>query len=505
VYSYVSFPSRSDRICSTFNGWRIDGTGSLITGSSYRITADTDFHTDYTSHYDQNISTAEQFNNIRDNPSGCYKLTNHIDLTAYGSSYDSGMGWSPIGTNLLPFTGGIDGNGYEIRNLYIDRPSATYVGLFGYIEGKAEIRNLIITSPNIIGGEYTGGIAGRVEGDDLSERAIILSSSVSGGSINSMSASTGYAGGIVGYASEVNIYSCYNDATISSTGNSYVGGIAGRNESYNYTSISNSHNNGSVSSTGNHSYVGGISGEVYWSANNRNTGSVASNYCAGGISGIVRNISNSYNEGNITSTGNGDSYAGGIAGCRYSFSSGISGSYNIGKVNASSTSTSNSYSVYAGGIVGTGADNITSTYNIGLITATSDAAKIYAGGIMGYLSESDTTIKNNVSAGASVNVTTTSGAVKVGRIFADAVASATGVSIENNFAFTGMTTDAAGGFNTAESVYHGVDKTELQLKRKETYSDSIESGGLGWLFGNNDENPWTMDGSTTGYPILYWQ
>jgi hypothetical protein len=54
---------------------------------------------------------------------------------------------------------------------------------------------------------------------------------------------------------------------------------------------------------------------------------------------------------------------------------------------------------------------------------------------------------------------------------------------------------------------HGIDRSEGQLKTAATYSDAVNGnglGGLGWLFGNDDEHPWKMpDGG--GYPILYWQ
>jgi hypothetical protein len=122
---------------------------------------------------------------------------------------------------------------------------------------------------------------------------------------------------------------------------------------------------------------------------------------------------------------------------------------------------------------------------------------------MGYLG-GGSSITNNASAGSGITVSTVSGAVKIGRIFADANSSATGVTISNNFALSGMT--ASGGiFNTSETVYHGTDRTEAQLKTGATYSNPIESGGLGWLFGDDNGHPWTTDGSVTGYPILYWQ
>jgi hypothetical protein len=476
---YIWLPDQSDRSCSEFNGWRVDGTGALITeDSSYRVETDTDFHTVYTSNYNLEISSATEFNNIRSNPSGCYKLKNNISLSTYGIGYDSGAGWQPIGTNMFPFTGGLDGNGFEITDLYINRPSATYTGLFGYIGENAEIRNLgvEIAAGGITGGEYTGGIAGMMSGNYENE-VVIINSYVRGvGNISSTSTSSSYVGGIAGFAYDTNISNSYNTGSISSisTYSSYTGGITGSG-----SNIFNSYNTGIIDSTSSSvSYAGGIAGSANSVSNSYNTGSVSS----------VLTSSSYYST----------SYAGGIAGSANS----ISNSYNTGSINASSA-TSSSDAVYAGGIAGQ-AGSIISTYNTGLITATSDAANIYAGGIMGYLSGSGSSIKNNAAIGSDITVSTVSGAVKIGRIFADAYYSVTGVTISNNFALSGMT--ASGGtFNTSETVYHGTDRTEAQLKTATTYSDPIENSGLGWLFGDDNGHPWTMDGSVTGYPILYWQ
>jgi hypothetical protein len=52
----------------------------------------------------------------------------------------------------------------------------------------------------------------------------------------------------------------------------------------------------------------------------------------------------------------------------------------------------------------------------------------------------------------------------------------------------------------------GTDKTDTELKTQTTYSNATASGGLGWLFGNDDLNPWKIEaGKNNGYPYLYWQ
>lgn len=50
--------------------------------------------------------------------------------------------WRPIGDSEHPFLGHIDGCGYTVKGLYIDRPYESETGLFGYIGEGAVIENL---------------------------------------------------------------------------------------------------------------------------------------------------------------------------------------------------------------------------------------------------------------------------------------------------------------------------------------------------------------------------
>jgi len=92
-------------------------------------------------------------NAIRDNLGGRHHLMNDLDSTTAGyeelasSTANEGKGWEPIGTALFdqfdddepydqsdPFTGTFEGQGYEIRDLFINRPDEEYVGLFGNVD-----------------------------------------------------------------------------------------------------------------------------------------------------------------------------------------------------------------------------------------------------------------------------------------------------------------------------------------------------------------------------------
>lgn len=61
----------------------------------------------------------------------------------------TGAGWNPIGTNAKPFNGTLGGNMFVINNLYINRPTVDYVGLFGQNSGA--INALVLKNVNVTG------------------------------------------------------------------------------------------------------------------------------------------------------------------------------------------------------------------------------------------------------------------------------------------------------------------------------------------------------------------
>ena len=225
-----------------------------------------------------------------------------------------------------PFTGSLDGDGYVISDLTvnIDDTGIQYGGLFGYIDG-AVISKLGLTDSNITvtaTGDiaYAGGLAGWNDGT-------ISNSFATGGSVVSTSDKVPYAGGLAGW----------NDGTISNSfatgrvysessalkGNSYGGGLAGRNE---YGTITNSYATGNVSSTtSSDAYAGGLAG--------RNT----------------KTISNSYATGNVSSHGGAGSFSSGLAG--WNVGGTISNSYAAGSAGCITTGPECTTSFF-GGLVG---------------------------------------------------------------------------------------------------------------------------------------------------------
>jgi hypothetical protein len=116
------------------------------------------------------ISTPEQFNDIRNNLEGLYRLTADIDLSGYDN-------FEPIGKDGVPFRGELQGDFHEISGLTISR-EAGYQALFGYAT-NAVFANLIIKDAFVqggtSGGQNNGILFGRGTGITVDQVAIIES------------------------------------------------------------------------------------------------------------------------------------------------------------------------------------------------------------------------------------------------------------------------------------------------------------------------------------------
>ena len=102
---------------------------------------------------------------IRNNLDGDHTLMNDLDSTSAGytelasPTANEGKGWRSIATNDT-FIGSFDGQGYEICDLFINRPNESDVGLFGVVEAGGVIENVGIVNSNITGYEIVGSVAG---------------------------------------------------------------------------------------------------------------------------------------------------------------------------------------------------------------------------------------------------------------------------------------------------------------------------------------------------------
>jgi hypothetical protein len=241
------------------------------------------------------IRTWYDLDAIRDNLGGNYTLMNDLDSTTAGyeelasPTANGGKGWQPIGP-LLPwsstaftgFMGTFDGQGYEIRDLFINRPDEFAVGLFGEVDegcdGRGVIKDIGVVSVTVTGVYYVGGLVGNNYGT--------VSNSYSSGNV--MTGADWFIGGLVG-SNAGTVSDSYSTASV--TGNSSVGGLVGHNNG----TVSNSYSSGSVS--GNNT-VGGLVGLNYGTVSNSySSGSMSSNHTVGGLVGENKGegtISNSF-------------------------------------------------------------------------------------------------------------------------------------------------------------------------------------------------------------------
>jgi len=110
---------------------------------------------DYTPPPSQNLEIRDWYDldDIGENLAGNHILMNDLDSTTPG--YDElaspianeGRGWGPI----WHFTGSFDGQGYEIRDLFINCPNCCTVGLFAEVREGGRIEGLGVVNANVTG------------------------------------------------------------------------------------------------------------------------------------------------------------------------------------------------------------------------------------------------------------------------------------------------------------------------------------------------------------------
>lgn len=187
------------------------------------------------------ISTLVQLQAIQDYTDSYFILTEDIDASPT-TSWNSGAGFMPIGTKVEPFNGGFDGDGFEITNLFIDRPSEQDVGLFGNIANGSIVENISLVDADVTGDVNVGALVGQNSGE-------ILSSS-SSGTVNGSSET----GGLVGL-NNGRIQESFSLATVNGSVSSLnIGGLVGSNT----FDVLKSYAQGDVSGS---DQVGGLAGE----------------------------------------------------------------------------------------------------------------------------------------------------------------------------------------------------------------------------------------------------
>ena len=430
-----------------------------------------------------------------------YILDNDIDASVT-VNWNGGSGFLPIGNNSQMFNGSLDGKGYKIKNLYINRSTMDHVGLIGYLGEGGLAGNITLQDVEIHGNDYVGGLVG------CNMVGRIKSTSVTGKIYGN-----NYTGGIIGK----NIYSDISNSFFYGyiKGYNNVGGLVGDHiggEYFPYLDRRNIENSKVYGTLIGRGKIGGIAGEIMESSiiNCHSYINITGYAVIGGLIGSAFSstiISNSSSQCNIEGT----EYIGGLIGL------------NSAMILRNSFATGNVVGIrFVGGLIGTGGwATITKSYSTGNVkgiecvgglaggydapisesySLSNVESQRYGGGLVGYLGS--VSLRNSYARG---NV--------MGNVF---VGGLVGYHDSANIAFSYSTGEVTGssdfggligkGSGTVSNCFWdletssqavsvgGIGKTTEEMKKKSTFTDS------NWDF----ENKWFIFENVT-YPLLRWQ
>ncbi len=193
------------------------------------------------------ITTCQELQNIDTDLGGTYYLANDIDCSDT-INWNNGQGFDPLGDdNTAVFTGRLDGQGHEIKDLYINRDTITMIGLIAQTGNNAEVKNIGITNINLVSNGKAGGIAGQMK------TGSVLDNVWTSGNIIGTN-----AGGIVGRLYDGTITNSYSHANINAS--NAGGGIGGKLRYQSGTQIlENVYSTGAITGT---NQVGGLVGDA---------------------------------------------------------------------------------------------------------------------------------------------------------------------------------------------------------------------------------------------------
>lgn len=281
------------------------------------------------------ISTCQELQDMENDDQAHYILVNDIDCSDT-ETWNSGRGFRPIEN----FGGSLEGQGYTVSSLYIDRQDQE-IGLFGGLESGGEVKNIVLENVDITGEESVGSILGTSQGGIISD--VSVTGTVSGEKSG--------IGGLTGVSEDsTDIYLSDFEGKVS--GEENVGGLVG--SSNGESSINQSYSAGTVS--GSNQNIGGLIG-----SNNDGTAVVNQSYSTsdvfgysstGGLVGYLEGaVSQSFSTGNVS----GNDGVGGLIGSATGESV-ISNTYSLGNVSGS---------VYTAGLVGSNRGDISTSYSSG--------------------------------------------------------------------------------------------------------------------------------------------
>jgi len=222
----------------------------------------------------------------------CYEFGNNIDASIT-ETWNGGQGFNPIGNNDNPFTGSLNGNGFTIEGLYVNRPTSNLVGLFSCIgdwnsqSSTAVVENLKLSNIKITGWMDVGGLAGMTAPNSYIHLCW-SSGNVTGDSAVGGLIGSSYSNLMVDIGSSCTVIGKYMAHPLYVPhGGEWVGGLIGR--------FSNTYPDEQPRLFG-----GYATGDV-----------IAGSWFAGGlVGGCTGNVINSYATGDVS----GETYVGGLAG-----------------------------------------------------------------------------------------------------------------------------------------------------------------------------------------------
>lgn len=187
------------------------------------------------------VSDCFELQGIKNHIDAHFILVNDIDCSMT-STWNDGAGFEPIGVWPNGFSGSLDGDGYSINDLYMNRFEHNGVALFDTLEATGGVMNVSLRNVEIYGGSYVGSLVGELRGSitDVYVTGQVFASgwgigglvgySEGGEVVNSITevvVTGAYAvGGLVGYATGAVEFSF---ATGNVTGENDVGGLIGSN------------------------------------------------------------------------------------------------------------------------------------------------------------------------------------------------------------------------------------------------------------------------------------
>ena len=249
-----------------------------------------------------------------------FQQTADIDASAT-SDWDNGKGFSPIGNNTTSFTGVYDGGGYIIDGLYINRPTAYLIGLFGKLgdyNDSAKIKNLGVTNVEMLGGQTTDYNTNFVGGLVADNEYSTITNCFATGNLTYLGGNGGAnLGGLIGYSRNSSVTNSYSMCNITGK-DATAGGLIGRNYE---STVENSFSISSVYVNSDHDNAGGFIGD------NENNSSVSNCYSMGSVtsSGDFVDIGGFIGRNNRSSVSNSYSISSVSAG-EYSDKGGLIGS-----------------------------------------------------------------------------------------------------------------------------------------------------------------------------------